>query len=408
MALQASISKARAALTAVPVKKPRLSTKLLRRPPFRFIHAIVLSVNKQTGFGDGLYTDEELGARFDDRRSKLRFLNKTIACVSFALQQPVAARAVKITAGLEPALTNDFLAALAQAATATSADDGARCVARVLQLEKDRADQQDAAVAIQARWRGHRARETAPPRPSAAAGLGATGATGGVSLAGSQDGDDGVAGESYASDFDAEGDGIEDESYLEQSVASPFRHPQQQAPLEQKEQKDAPLPAAAGGRSRSNSNAGSAGAGGASASASASAAQQGSAKKKNKIRSDEDGEEGDTPSALPLHDDGLVAAGAGAAGAGIRIVQCDLGELLEGSANLPQDLAFGGPDDDEDEDDVDDDDEGANDETKGNDGDAEDSGDLEVLDSGGAGGFQIVQCDLGELYGSEPGAGRCI
>lgn len=44
------------------IKKPKLSEKLLAKPPFRFIHDIVTNVILETGYLSGVYTEDELNA----------------------------------------------------------------------------------------------------------------------------------------------------------------------------------------------------------------------------------------------------------------------------------------------------------------------------------------------------------
>ncbi|CAG9789353.1 unnamed protein product [Diatraea saccharalis] len=81
------------------VKRPPLSEKLLKKPPFRFLHDIVTCVLKTTGFFAGLFEEEELiSDNVKDRESKILFLNKVIAVV-----------------GQEPEKTNELLQYLAQA-----------------------------------------------------------------------------------------------------------------------------------------------------------------------------------------------------------------------------------------------------------------------------------------------------
>lgn len=65
------------------VKKPPLTDKLLKKPPFRFLHDIVTGVIRETGFLTGLYTEKELKSEnFTERDMKIAFLQKLIDCVS--------------------------------------------------------------------------------------------------------------------------------------------------------------------------------------------------------------------------------------------------------------------------------------------------------------------------------------
>lgn len=64
------------------VTKPQLTEKLLRKPPFRFLHDIIVATVRN-GFLKGLYTDAELNSdNVKDRDAKIAFLNKLIAAVS--------------------------------------------------------------------------------------------------------------------------------------------------------------------------------------------------------------------------------------------------------------------------------------------------------------------------------------
>lgn len=113
-------------LLASILKKPKLSMELLRRPPFRFIHDIVMELVRVTGFASTLFSEFEKSADSlaASRDAKLGFLNKLISCVymtAFPMHAvteiPVEVSANKILAGLEPENTNSFLQLMAVAAT---------------------------------------------------------------------------------------------------------------------------------------------------------------------------------------------------------------------------------------------------------------------------------------------------
>lgn len=65
------------------IKKPQLTEKLLRKPPFRFLHDIIQGVIKETGFLKGLFSEYELNSEnVKEKETKINFLNKLIDAVS--------------------------------------------------------------------------------------------------------------------------------------------------------------------------------------------------------------------------------------------------------------------------------------------------------------------------------------
>lgn len=65
------------------VKKPPLTEKLLSKPPFRFLHDVIVAVIKNTGFLNEIFNQNELIAdNVKERDAKLAFLNKLIDAVS--------------------------------------------------------------------------------------------------------------------------------------------------------------------------------------------------------------------------------------------------------------------------------------------------------------------------------------
>lgn len=95
------------------IKKPPLTEKLLKKPPFRFLHDIVTNVIRETSFLTGLFTQEELNhENIKDRDGKIAFLDKLISAVKIITGIPLSVRATKVVAGHEPTKTNELLQAI--------------------------------------------------------------------------------------------------------------------------------------------------------------------------------------------------------------------------------------------------------------------------------------------------------
>lgn len=100
------------------IQKPKMADKLLRKPPFRFLHDIVSSIVQTTGYGAGYFDSQELNsANFEDPKAKMSFLKKLIVLVEKTNHINLeAVNAKKILAGLEAEQTNSLLQQLAYAA----------------------------------------------------------------------------------------------------------------------------------------------------------------------------------------------------------------------------------------------------------------------------------------------------
>lgn len=76
MDLEALIEQVKTDMGAI-IQKPKMTDKLLSRPPFRFIHDVVSAVTSATGFAEGLYSAEELDSgTLTDKQQKLDYLDK--------------------------------------------------------------------------------------------------------------------------------------------------------------------------------------------------------------------------------------------------------------------------------------------------------------------------------------------
>ncbi|GET88424.1 hypothetical protein, conserved [Leishmania tarentolae] len=119
--MEAIVAKTQKELGAV-IQVPKLTDKLLSRPPFRYIHDIAMSFIKTNRFPEGLFDADEMdSAKVTDKKAKVQFLEKLIAAVEAATGTPVAARPSKIVAGEEAEKTNELFQQLAKCAALSSA-----------------------------------------------------------------------------------------------------------------------------------------------------------------------------------------------------------------------------------------------------------------------------------------------
>ncbi|CBY09502.1 unnamed protein product [Oikopleura dioica] len=108
------------------IQKPALTEKLLSRPPFRFLHDIVMNLMKKTGFFTGLFPKELLdGKTIADKNDKLKFLQLVIDCISIVSGKTVDVKAAKIVAGQESEQTNKLLQEIAMAILTKKSSDEA-------------------------------------------------------------------------------------------------------------------------------------------------------------------------------------------------------------------------------------------------------------------------------------------
>ncbi len=98
--------------------KPKMTEKLLSKPPFRYLHDIFLATMGATGFGAGLYTEEEMDSKANhEKDAKINILTKMITLTEMVIGEKIDVKPSKIVAGLEPEHTNYFLQQLFRAAT---------------------------------------------------------------------------------------------------------------------------------------------------------------------------------------------------------------------------------------------------------------------------------------------------
>lgn len=73
------------------IAKPKMTDKLLSKPPFRFLHDTISSIIATTGFGEGLYSGPELdSAAIADKEAKVAYLTKIFTLVGICKVNTVA------------------------------------------------------------------------------------------------------------------------------------------------------------------------------------------------------------------------------------------------------------------------------------------------------------------------------
>lgn len=117
------------------IKKPPLTEKHLSKPPFRYLHDMIMEISRTSGFFKGLYSGKEIDGKGDwSRDDKINFFQKAIDVVSFVTGKIPKARPSKMIAGAEAERTNELLQMIATAIIKKLDSTGA--VQKVLRGEK--------------------------------------------------------------------------------------------------------------------------------------------------------------------------------------------------------------------------------------------------------------------------------
>lgn len=98
--------------------KPKMTQKLLTKPPFRYLHDIYTATLGATNYANGLFQEHEMdGKEIKDKEAKINFLIKLITITEEVIGEKIDVKPTKIVAGAEPEKTNLFLQKMFEAAT---------------------------------------------------------------------------------------------------------------------------------------------------------------------------------------------------------------------------------------------------------------------------------------------------
>lgn len=90
--------------------KPKMTEKLLSKPPFRYLHDIFTATMGKTGYGEGMFQGEELNSKsFEDKDSKLAWLVKVITLTEMIVGEKIDIKPSMVLAGQQAEKTNVWL-----------------------------------------------------------------------------------------------------------------------------------------------------------------------------------------------------------------------------------------------------------------------------------------------------------
>ena len=101
------------------IEKPKMTEKLLKKPPPKYIYDIILNTMKKTNFPKGLLTDQEMDHKYfeADPHHKLAILQKVIDITRIVMSENFDIKTTNILKGEQPDKTNYFLQMFYKAAT---------------------------------------------------------------------------------------------------------------------------------------------------------------------------------------------------------------------------------------------------------------------------------------------------
>lgn len=116
---------------------PNLEEKYLKRPPFRYLLQIFISLDKKTQFAKGLFQQAELQSKhYSSAEKKMEFLKKLMRLVMKVGGKELIVRPQSVIKGVDCEKTNEFLVEMARVACLGS--DNEAVIGDILGKEKVR------------------------------------------------------------------------------------------------------------------------------------------------------------------------------------------------------------------------------------------------------------------------------
>ena len=122
------------------IEKPKMTEKLLKKPPPKYIYDIILNTMSKTGFPKGLFTPEEEDHKYfeADAHHKLDILQKAIDITKIVMNENFDIKCTNILKGEQPEKTNYFLQLFYKAAT--NGKDNSALIQKYLEKKNKKED----------------------------------------------------------------------------------------------------------------------------------------------------------------------------------------------------------------------------------------------------------------------------
>ena len=157
------------------ISKPKMTEKLLKKPPPKYIYDIILNTMAKTGFPKGLYTAEEEDHKYfeSDAHHKLDILQKAIDITKIVMNENFEIKCTNILKGEQPDKTNYFLQMFYKAAT--NGKDNSPLIQKYLEKKNKKKEEKKEETMPANYGNESKPKETAPKKKENPSGMGGEG-----------------------------------------------------------------------------------------------------------------------------------------------------------------------------------------------------------------------------------------